>query len=390
MNEEDYYLKVNEMQSFLNNLKEEEMIRLGYLKKALFTSANFRKYLPQVKATDYFNLIKDVYFYDQLAALEQYFFFLLEKIKVIDDDDYLNQMTSESFIISTFHTGSYRLLIPLLLKLQKKIVIVTEERFIIEQSKGILSLQLKLNKYYNLPISYDLEIFSAQDPSLFFKLRHKLNDGYSVIFYIDGNTGLFEHEIDDNKLLSIRFLDDFINARKGIAYLSILTKKRILSIISKKEDVFNNSVQINLVDIDFKMPKDEFIRDVTKKIYKELEEFLKKNPSQWEGWFYIHKFRKRDTINKITKNKILLRDIVNKYYKYNDTDFKIVNILDKYYIINYARYEINEIDIIIYNTLMLFNRKRYIQRANCIIDGQPISKKVIKELVNLNYLIYEN
>lgn len=390
MKEEDYYLKVNEMQSFLKNLKEEDMIRLGYLKKALITSANFKKYLPDINASEYFGLVKDVYFYDQLAALEQHFFFLLDKIQIIDNDDYLNQMSSESFIISTYHTGSYRLIIPLLLKLQKKIIIVTEERFIVEQSKEILSLQLKLNDYYNLPNSSGLEIYSAQDPSLFFKLRHKLNEGFSVIFYIDGNTGIFEHEIGDNKLLNISFLNDFINARKGISYLSLLTKRKILSIISKKDDVFYNSVQIKLVNTDFSLPKDEFIRDVTKKIYRVLEDFLKKNLCQWEGWFYIHKFGHKESSNTPAKTKVLVKDIVGKYYKFNDHDYKLVNLIDKYYIICYKDHAFTEINLLIYNLLSIFKDRKRISRALLFKEGNPISFKVIKELVNLNYLVNEN
>jgi hypothetical protein len=302
----------------------------------------------------------------------------------------LSELKDNSFIITTYHTGSYRLVISLLLRLEIKIVIVTEQRFIEKQSKEVFDLKQKLCEYLHIKSTDNLEILSAQDASLFLKLRRKLEDGYSIVFYVDGNTGMFEYDVNDSKLMKINFLSDYINVRKGIAFLSYLTKTKIISFISKRDSNLDNEITIDSINTDFSLSRNEFIELVTKNLYTKLELFLLKNPQQWEGWFYVNEFTNSSKIPQPSspKIKMLVRELIGKKLIFNEKDFKLYGIQESFFVINYKSFEIIEVSKFIYNLLLFFMSKREINENYFTFEGVRISRKIIKELFNFNYLTY--
>ncbi|MDD4375003.1 MAG: hypothetical protein PHG67_13915 [Bacteroidales bacterium] len=383
----EYLFNTNKLQSDLNGLVEEDISNPIVWRDFLIVSANIYRYLPDIKPKRYFNLAKEILFYNQLVVLDQRYFFLLDEIQIIDEKLCLDELRESSYIITTYHTGSYRLIIPFLLKEKIKFVLVTDEKFIHDQGKGIHELQKTLLKSLNATDSKPLEIISAQDVLLLMKLRDKIEKGYSVVFYIDGNTGLFKYNINENKLLKIPFLADYIYVRKGIAFLSYLTKTRIISFLSERQTDLSNTIHIEPVECDFSMNRNDFIKVTTSKLYSALENFLKEMPTQWEGWKYLNEFNQEKTDEPI-KNRILVKDLIGQKLIYNERKFKLIKIPEGFYSVNYEGFQVIEITELIFSVLLFFTSARKINQKPIIFNNERISLTVLKELFNLNYLIY--
>src|SRR5690606_8691048 len=121
----------------------------------------------------------------------------------------------------------------------------------------------------------ELEILAAENPRLIFELTSKLRNGTSVVFYIDGNTGVTEKKLNDNNnLLKINFLNNHLYARQGIAFLAYLSRAPLAVAIAKRKKNLSNTIRIKPIDTKKLIEKKErnnFINTVTKKLYKELE-----------------------------------------------------------------------------------------------------------------------
>lgn len=383
----EYFFNANKLESDLDGILEDDVHYYNLLQDYLIVSANIFRYLPDINPKSYFKMAKDILLYNQLALLDQRYFFLLDDVRIIDKNQCLDELHKRSYIITTYHTGSYRLVIPFLLKKHVKFVIVTDEKFIQDQSNEIHELQTKLSEYLNNSNFNPLEIISAQDPVLLMKLKAKIEEGYSVVFYIDGNTGLFKYNIDESKLLKIPFLADYIYVRKGIAFLSYLTKTKIISILSERQKDLSNIINIKSIECNFSLSRNDFIQDITTELYCILESLLKKYPTQWEGWMYLNEFNQGKQTENI-KAATLVKDLIGNELIFNEREFKLVKIPEGNYLVNYKIFKIIALTELIYNLLLYFKTGRKIKRNPIVFKNTKINHKIVKELFNLNYLIY--
>jgi KDO2-lipid IV(A) lauroyltransferase len=259
---------------------------------------------------------------------------------------------------------------------------VAQEHFIKNQGETAKRIFKQLS-------NRELEIFPAENPRLIFELINRLKNGISVVFYIDGNTGSANKDLDENKnLLKIDFLNHHIYARQGIAYLAYLSKAPLAVAIARRYKNLSNRIVIKPVNTNVLIKKNrtDFINTVTKKLYGDLEIFIKNYPEQWEGWFYIDKFFKPEAIETIPAQKIenfskkltLFASEFIHLMKYDD---------ERIFLVSKKDYQIMKITNSLYEILDFFKTpKELIPKKSFIVGEQIVDWNVITELLEMNFL----
>jgi lauroyl/myristoyl acyltransferase len=386
-NRTTYFENVKNLKSDIYKTKFDEIGSMGLLGTYMMMSANISTFLSKWKSEDHYKLIQDIQFHRTLSSLDQYYFHLLDEIKVTDNTNILEKSQDTGHIYVTYHTGSYRLFIQQLNRENIPFCLVTEGNYIKEQGEVTQKLFKKLNNN-----SKELEILPAENPRLIFELTKKLRQGTSVVFYIDGNKGATNKDIDDNKnLLKIDFLDNHIYARQGIAFLSYLSNAPLVTAIAKRNSDLENEIHIQPVhtaNLRESESRNSFINVVTKILYYQLEELLHECPAQWEGWFYIDRFfqqnveAEKNTAVKIdTKSSDLVTLAVDSFVhliKHSDENMFLVSKKD---------YKIMKISQYLYKVLSYFKIPKAVKpNMKLTIDDNEVSWSDLEELVEMKFL----
>jgi lauroyl/myristoyl acyltransferase len=330
--------------------------------------SNFYAGLPN---SDHAEIFKGILVNQRLSFYEQSFVDALNQTKVIglDANDIL-RLKQHPRIICTFHFGSYRLINHLLANQGIPFSLVISRYVSQQQSEmfRVLFDQFKCNSS-----SGGFEIIDAEDNSSGLKILRSLKQGKSLVIYIDGNTGSGDLTINNENTLKIRFLDQNIKARKGVAALSYISKTPILPVVCvRSNDNKNTLIFGKKINPQSDILKDDYIQSTTQEIFDFLGLYIKKYPSQWEAWLYLHKFAileiqeelfslNSDTLNqqalkfnknlfalfKINSKNVLLKK--NNYMAYVISSH-LNSILEK---AQFRAIEINEFDQNIINELMM-------------------------------------
>jgi len=383
-----YFERVEELKNDIYKTRFDEIGSMGLLGTYMMMSANISTFLSKWKSENHYKLIQDIQLHRSLSSLDQYYFHLLDEIKVSDKSNILEKSQKTGHIYVTYHTGSYRLFIQQLNRENIPFCLVTEGNYIKEQGEVTHKLFKKLNNN-----TKELEILPAENPRLIFELTKKLRQGISVVFYIDGNKGATNKGIDDNKnLLKIDFLDNHIYARQGIAFLSYLSKAPLVTAIAKRNSELKNEIQIQRVDtadLRESQSRNDYINVVTKTLYNKLEELLLENPAQWEGWFYIDRFFQRtETETKVnssvtidSKSSDLVTLGVDNFVhliKHSDENMFLVSKKD---------YKIMKITQYLYKVLSYFKIPKTVKpNMKITIDNNEISWGELEELIDMKFL----
>jgi lauroyl/myristoyl acyltransferase len=383
-----YLQNVQNLRKNIYKTNFNEIENMGLLGTYLMVSANLLAYLPEFSNDDQYRIIQDIQFHRALSNVDQHYLSLLNEVKIIDKSNILENSRYNSHIFVTYHTGSYRMFIQHLIKEKIPFCLVTEERFKKEQGEVAQKIFREIRENQN----EDLEILIAENPRLIFELISRLKNGISVVFYIDGNTGVTEKKLDDNKnLLRINFLSHHIYARQGIALLAYLSKSPLAIAIAKRNKNLSNTIQIKPVPTIGMMKKynrNDFTKNITQKLYRELENFLKKSPEQWEGWFYIDKFFQMD-------------NVFNEFIKPTEAlefSMPVTLVLDQFahlsnldgencFLITRRNFQIMKITKPLFEVLNFFKEPRQIiLNKRLLINNQEIDKEFLIDLIELKFL----
>ena len=361
-----------------------EIQNLGLLGTFSLVSANLLRFL-NLKYEQHYKLIQGIKFNRSLANMDPHYPHTLEELKVRDNTDVFKSKSEKGHVFVTFHTGSYRLFIQYLNKKGMPFCLVTEGKYIEEQGALTQTLFKQVNAEGN-----GLELLEAENPRLLFELLRRINSGISVVFYIDGNTGVSEKKLSENKnLLKIDFLKSDIYARQGISMLAYLSKAQVILALPKRNKDLTNTIRIKKIETKKyeKYSRNDFVNSVTKLLFSELGHFLNKHPEQWEGWFYIQKFFEEETAEKENKtkekysgeNEIKIEvDQQIQLIKYND---------DNVFVIQKKDYQIMKITPLLYNVLNHFKTpKNIITNTDTIINDQTIEWEFLEELIEMDFL----
>lgn len=367
-----------------------DKLGIGLLGVFMTVSANLLTYLPDLNDNEDNKLVRDIQFHRSLSGLDQYFFEVLNQAKINDRHHLIERSFSQSTIFITYHTGSYRLFLELLSKRNVNFALVTQEHFLKTQGDDVKNVFKRLRSNSD----DELEILPAENPRLMFELMNRLKNGISVVFYIDGNTGSANKEVDENKNLhKMDFLNHHIYARQGIAYLAYLSKAPIVAAIAKRNKDLSNRILVKPIHTKLLLKtknRTDFINIVTEKLYQELESFLKKHPEQWEGWFYIDKFFK---LENISEEKPLNLERLSP-----DSSEKVTLQLDKsvhlkkydeehIFLITKKDYRIMNITNLLYEVLDFFRApKELMPKESLMINNQVVDWDFITELIEMRFL----
>jgi len=214
----------------------------------------------------------------------------------------LQELKTKPHIITTFHLGMY----------------LTNANFLyangIEFTALISSNSLSHNGNRFRDImkngqNFDLKFIDAEDKNSALTSIRELKSGKSLLIYIDGNLGAIEKK---ENLCEINFLDSKINVRKGVSFISYLTKIPIVNVFNYIEDNKDIVYHISNPIISNNKNEDALIME---KIWNEFSVFLKEYPEQWEVWRYLHK----SLLDKSNKTA----DYLNNY-----NDIEVQNVID--------------------------------------------------------------
>lgn len=317
-----------------------------YEKILVLSSANFSKVMPDIPDEDHEGLCRNNYFYKRLSGIQLQYLKILENAKITGNLDFTKN-NSIPRIFCTFHMGSYRLMNLILGMYGISFVLVVSKETLKEQKGAYLKAYESLKKLTGNKFTF--EFIEAENPSSMISMVKALKSGKSLMFYIDGNTGVGGIGKTDDKMLPVRLFDSTIYARKGIAYLSHKFNIPIINCFSYIEDdknIDNVTIQFN----DPIYPEDgaddiqEFCQSTTQRIYDEFSQILEKYTAQWEGWMYIHRYMDLSMFNDLDRDISKELDLT-KPFVYNKERFSSFSQGQQRYLfdkVTYNTYPVNQ------------------------------------------------
>jgi len=368
------------------NTKINDLEINGLLWSFLVVSSNLSTFLPELESSEHYKIVQNMQFHRSLSGIDLYYPSLLENTKFDDQSNVIGQSQQKGHIYVSYHAGSYYMILRHLASQSTKFCVVAGNNYIRDYEDMVQQV------YKDIPNedSNALQIFSAEDPKLLLKLTKKINEGSSVFFFIDGNTGTKENNFSNDKnLLKINFLNHHIYARQGVAYLAYLTKAPIATVIAKRDEKLNNEVKITLLDINDldKTNRNDFINAITRKLYGELENYLVKNYEQWSGWFYIHELF--DTDDHSEEVNTATEKLKHKGSKFMISDFiHLVEHNDEHiFLVMKKTYEIMRIERFLFDVLTFFKTPRTVSlKKSLIIENEVVATEFVEELIEMNFL----
>lgn len=387
LNNTIYQQKVNDLRNSVYNIDKTAFYKSPFILAYMDMSTSLSTFLPNVNKANHFKLSQDMLFHKNLSFIDQFNPHVHEELMVIDKQSVIANSKEKGHIYVTYHTGSYRLIMFHLISKKIPLSIVAQREFIESNGK---ELQEIVNKTNSNPVT--LDFIPAEDARLLFKLKSKMSEGNSVLFYIDGNTGVSEKDMSENDNMSkIDFLGHQIYARQGIAFLAYLTKAPVVTAICKRDEELNNKLVFSYLDsdqTDESQSRQDYINDLTKRMYHELSEFVEKYPEQWEGWFYMNKFYDSQPRETISVNQQITNSLKNETVTVGVDDFAELYHTDtNFYVALKKDFKIKEIDSDKYEIAQHFEEKRQlVPYSSFKIADQELPWNFVEELISQNIL----
>lgn len=253
-----------------------------------FASANLHHLLPEIPLRAHPQIIDEILLHRLMAELDGAGFFLLDKTQVEDPHSVLTTAQTRPVVFCTFHLGSYRLITMFLIKHGLNFLVPLEDYS--NQQPDISSLLQSFQREFASPAEFKL--VNAEEPTAALAMARKARVGWSLLAYIDGNTGVQGAARKDAKMLKLSLLGKPIVARKGIAFLSHFLKLPIVPVFCEilgpveRRLVFHDPIQPPEAGSD----RDAYCRQATEQLYGLLGRYLKKSPSQWLGWLDMQQY----------------------------------------------------------------------------------------------------
>jgi lauroyl/myristoyl acyltransferase len=277
------------------NLKNDTELRESNSRQ--FASANLRQLLPTIPVDEHDRIINDIAFHQACAVLDEDSFFLLGSTQINDPDSVLESAKNKPVIFCTFHLGSYRLINSLLVSRGFNYILPVESFHYKEQKAGYLENSSKCQAHFHSTSQF--VVVDAEQPTAALTMARKARAGWSLLAYIDGNTGVKGSAQHNDKLLRIPLLGRPIYARKGIAFLSHFLKLPIIPVTCEITGALERRMTFHAA-IESGGPdegRDSYCLRATTSLYAVLGEYLKRNPSQWLGWLTMLQYLDADDIS---------------------------------------------------------------------------------------------
>ncbi|MAX81684.1 MAG: hypothetical protein CL843_16100 [Crocinitomicaceae bacterium] len=332
-----------------------------YMHDFNFLSVALKHLLPSLSLDDHLQIAKKCSYYQILSSHDENNYDLIKSI----DKPHLDLSNK---IIVTYHYSSYRLLNSLLINWGIPFKIVTDNNYIKNQGEKTIQSYHKIAS--NLQAKpHQFEILNAEERTILLKCKKAISDGYSLIFYADGNSGV-GGMTKKNNMIKINFLENEIYVRKGIAILSSILKKPLTSILLSRDLTSNNvtfSIEDNIQYLNDRKNEKQ-LEETVRKIWRPLEKQVSNDPGQWEGWLYYYNFINFQ--NKVSKHIEPVKKSV-----FNCTDFGIGHIPKQnlFYLLDKKEFKFTLIDQETYKNL------HNIIKTNKIPTDYPVYESMRKK-----------
>ena len=261
-----------------------------------FASANLRHLLPAIPVARHAQIINEILFTQACAVLDEDSCFLLESTKISDPGSMLLAAKESPVIFCTFHFGSYRLI--------NQVLVSRGLNYILPVSSDIFATQKKryedglkvLQAFFKT--DSQLIVVNAEEPTTALTLARKTRAGWSLLAYIDGNTGVQGAGRRDSKTLSVPLLGKPIFARKGIAFISHFLNVPIVPVLCEITGQMQRTMTFHgkIDPSEFSTERETYCQMATERLYAVLAGYLKRVPGQWEGWLDMQKYLDMDGI----------------------------------------------------------------------------------------------
>lgn len=139
--------------------------------------------------------------------------------------------------------------------------------------------------------------------------------GYSLLIYLDGNSGIGGMSRDDEKLEDFHFFHETIKIRKGVQFLADKLSLDVMPVLATLGDVCNKEPYIEL------FPAISSRECGIRNMWSFFCEYMKNDIAQWEGWCYVNSFFKyKHNETKVTTSSEPIKRFNSERYDFVITD----------------------------------------------------------------------
>lgn len=338
-----------------------------------YCCASFHVLLENLETHDYFKCFQKVLLNQATAKYERTNLDVVDRI----DTSSISKLPEGGFILCSFHYSAYQIISPLLIKKNRKYFIVVNNSDSNNQDtieKNIAGFK-SAKKRYNNTVQENIIHLYTNEKDFVFRAKDLLSEGYIMLVFIDGNSGLDGIMKSSSKNLEkISFLQREMFVRKGIPSLSYSFKVPIIPMFSIR-DKENQSVNIFISESifpDLSISREQYSNKTIKKLYSLLEQYVQKRPFDWEGWLYIYKWLDIKSLE--AKNSVSIKKIFDNL-EFNTAKYIKFQINENYFLLDKDTHLSYEIDYITYNKL------------ESILDTTSILPDDLEELKEMKILI---
>lgn len=211
---------------------------------------------------------------------------LCEQKRILDSAFRVTEYVHSAFprIYVTLHLGCYEEIANYIIKKEGKVCVPVTERVYLHETK-----------HYNASLvqrgltSSQLVFVNIEKSTGILEIMRYAQDGYSLLCYIDGNSGIGGMARNDSKLERIFFFNTTIHVRKGIEFLARILNREVMPIISFIEDV---SYQPHIILMPPIQKTSEY--SLTDCSWRAFSHIIWKYYWQWEAWLYVDEFIDED------------------------------------------------------------------------------------------------
>ena len=314
----------------------------GYLFKFTTFSASVQNILPEIPIEKHEDLFQKLLLQQVYTTFDQQF---LTANDLIQTKGPIRKLVNSQHpnIYCTFHLGSYRLLTTYLYRNGIDVALLVSRGTYQEQGKDIWATIKGLQKKHNLTNSF--QILDAEQTSSTLQVIRELRAGTSLVIFIDGVTSTTGLNRQEDKEVQVRFGAKNVWARKGVGFLSYVTKTPIVPVISYREKNLNNVLSfLDPIVPEADCDRETYCRLSLQHLYDSFWQYLTRYPEQWEGWNYIHKFLDQHELEQQADSYQPPRPRPKKRVAFNQERYSICDLEDSPILFDrrlYVTYEIS-------------------------------------------------
>ena len=259
---------------------------LASLRYFLPDEANHQQILRRVLLNQELSKI-DECLVEQPALLQQQFV----QTEITDPQHWLAAAASgKPVLFCTFHYGSYGLINGLLASRGIDFALPVSSQ-IFQQLKPRYDRNMQLLQEQSPAALGQMQLLDAEASTLLLLLRRKVKAGHSLLFYLDGNAGVGGMQSSNENMTQIRWFDHAIQSRIGLSFISHFLQIPIVPVLCYRRGLLLNTLYFGEALQPRKQAATADVhQQVTQQLFDFLADFVKKDPSQWEAWMYLHRF----------------------------------------------------------------------------------------------------